>query len=164
MGITQEEFTASEEEEYADAEDNEIADEERFFGPPQPVTIDDYIEDQVYVSDNVPNPPLLPVPYPNGSRELRSLSYRTVPAPKLMTRELKGLQSSNIHFAYINRQIKPEKDIELTKLRAAFKSIAGLNDVIDTLENYMDVLGHKNQGKWWESMKQEINAMERKGV
>jgi Reverse transcriptase (RNA-dependent DNA polymerase) len=28
----------------------------------------------------------------------------------------------------------------------------------------MDVLGHKNQAKWWESMKKEFNAMKTKGV
>jgi hypothetical protein len=45
-------------------------------------------------------------------------------------------------------------------LSAAFNSIAGFNDVSDTPKNYKDVLGHKNQAKWWESMKKELNAME----
>jgi hypothetical protein len=88
MGITQVEFTASEEEEVFDAEDKEITEEEGLFGPPQPVTIDDHIEHQVDVSDKVPNPPLIPVPYPKVSRALRSLSYGTAPAPKRLAREL----------------------------------------------------------------------------
>jgi hypothetical protein len=82
MGTTQVEFTASEEEEIIDAEDN-------------------------VVSDRVPNSLFLPIPYPKGSRELRSLSYEI---PKWMTQELNGVQSSNIHVAYINMHIKPEKD------------------------------------------------------
>jgi hypothetical protein len=32
------------------------------------------------------------------------------------------------------------------------------------LKKYKDVLGHKNQAKWWESMKKDFNAMETKGV
>jgi hypothetical protein len=69
--------------------------------------MDDPIEHQVDVSDKVHNPPLIPVPYPRASREVRSLSYGTNgPASKRMSRELKGLQSSSIHVAYMNRQIK----------------------------------------------------------
>jgi hypothetical protein len=106
MGITQVEFTASDEEEAVDTEEKEITEEEGLFGPPQPVTIDDHIEHQVDVSDKVPNPQLIPVPYPRGSRKLRSLNYGYTLAPKRLTRDLKGLQSGNIHVAYINRQIK----------------------------------------------------------
>jgi hypothetical protein len=69
MGITQVKFTASEEEEIVDAVNEAIAEEEGSVGPPQPVTIDDCIENQVDVSDKVPNPPLIPEPYPKGSRE-----------------------------------------------------------------------------------------------
>jgi hypothetical protein len=45
-------------------------------------------------------------------------------------------------------------------LSAAFKSIPGFDDGSDTPKNYKDVLGHKNQAKWWESVKQEFNAMD----
>jgi hypothetical protein len=91
MGITPVEFTTGEEEEIIDAEDKEIAEEEELVCPPQPTIIDDQIEHQVDVSEKVPNPPLIPVPYPKGSRELRSLSYGTAPAPKFLTQELNGL-------------------------------------------------------------------------
>jgi hypothetical protein len=164
MGRNQVEFTASEEEEAIDAEDEAITEEEGLFGPPQPVTIDDHIEYQVDVSDKVPNPPLIPVPYPKGSRELRSLSYGTDTAPKRLARELKSLQSRKSHVAYINRQIKPDKDNELTMLSAAFNSIAGFDDGIDTSKNYKDLLGQKNQAKLWESMKKEFHHMESEGV
>jgi hypothetical protein len=47
------------------------------------MTIDDHIEHQVDVSEKVPNPPLIPVPYPRASREL---SYGTIgPLSKLIT-------------------------------------------------------------------------------
>jgi hypothetical protein len=128
MGITQVEFTASEEEEIVDAEDEEIAEEEGLFGPHQPVTIEDHIEHQVDVSDKFLNQPLTPVPYTKGSRELRSLSYGTAMSLKRLARELKGQQSSNIHVAYINTQVKPDKDIEFTMLSAAFNTIAGFDD------------------------------------
>jgi hypothetical protein len=49
-------------------------------------------------------------------------------------------------------------------LSAAFITIAGFDDGSDTPKNYKDVFGHKNQAKWWESMKKEINAMESNGV
>jgi hypothetical protein len=49
-----------------------------------------------------------------------------------MKLELKCLQSSNIHAAYINRQIQPDKDIEFMMLGAAFNSIAGFYDGSDT--------------------------------
>jgi hypothetical protein len=53
-------------------------------------------------------PSIVPVPYPKSTRELRILSYGTMrPAPKKLSRELKGLQISNIHIAYINRQRQP---------------------------------------------------------
>jgi hypothetical protein len=164
MGITQVELTAGEEEELIDAEDEEFTEDEGIFGPPQPVTMDDHIDHQVDVSHKVPNPPLIPVPYPKGSRELRILSYGTAPAPKRLARELKGLQSRNIHVAEINRQIQPNKDKEFTMLSAAFNSIAGFDDGRDIPKNYKDVLGHKNQSKWWDSMKKEFHAMESKGV
>jgi Reverse transcriptase (RNA-dependent DNA polymerase) len=118
----------------------------------------------VDISDKIPNPPLISVPYPKGPRELRSLSYGTAPAPKRLARELKSLQSSNIHVAYINRQIKPDNENEFTMLSAAFNSIAGFDDGSDTPKNYKYVLGHKNQAKWWESMNNEFHAMESKGV
>jgi hypothetical protein len=55
------------------------------------------------------------------------------------------------------------KGNEITMLSAAFNTIAGFDDGSDTPKNYKDVLGHKNQAKWWESMKKEFNAMESKG-
>jgi hypothetical protein len=87
MGITQVELTSIEVEEIVDTEDNEIAEEEGLFGPPQPVTIAQHVKLQMEVSEKVPNPPLIPVHYPKVSRELRSLTYRTAPAPKWMARE-----------------------------------------------------------------------------
>jgi hypothetical protein len=113
------------------------------FGPPQPVTIDDHIEHQVDVSDKVQNPPLIPVPYPKESRELRRLSNGAAPSPKRLARALKGLQTSTIHVAYINRQIQPDKDTEITMISAAFNSIAGFDDGSNTPKSYKDVLGHK---------------------
>jgi hypothetical protein len=147
MGIAQVELTASEEEEMVDIDDEEIAEEERLFGPPQRVTITDHIEHQVDVSDKVPKPPLIPVPYPKGSRGLRILSYGTAMAPKRLTREVRGLQSSNIHVAYINMQVKPDKDKDFTMLSATFNAIAGFDDGSDTPKNFKDVLGHKNPAK-----------------
>jgi hypothetical protein len=164
MGITQVEFTASDEEKIVDAEDEESAEEEGLFGPTQPVTIDEHTEHQVDVSDKVPNPPLIPVPYPKGSRELRSLSYGTAPAPKSLSLDVRGLQCSSIHVACINRQVKPEKDKEFTMLTASLNTISDFDDGSETPKNYMDVLGHKNQAKWWVSMKKEFNAIESKGV
>jgi hypothetical protein len=112
MGITQVEFTESEEEKFVDAEDEEIAVGEGLFGPSQPVTIDDQIEHHVDVSDKVPNPPLIPVPYPKGSRELRILSLYKVVTYMLLTS---------------------------TVLSAAFNSIAGFDEGSDTPKNYKDV-------------------------
>jgi hypothetical protein len=51
-----------------------IEEEEGFCVPSQPITIDNYIEHQIDLSDKVPNPPFIPVPYPKASRELKSLS------------------------------------------------------------------------------------------
>jgi Reverse transcriptase (RNA-dependent DNA polymerase) len=73
-----------------------------------------------------------------------------------MTEEPKGQHSSNIHGPYINRKIQPDIEKEFTLLSPAFNSIAGFDDGSDTPKNYKDVLGHKNQDKWW--------AMESKGV
>jgi hypothetical protein len=74
--------------------------------------------------------PIVPVPYPKVSRELRSLSYNTIrPAPKRMTRELQGLQS-NIHISYINNQVLPDHDKEHAMLNATFCSVAGFDDVL----------------------------------
>jgi hypothetical protein len=103
MGIIQVELTASEEKEIVDAEDMEITEEEGLLGPPQPVKMDDHIEYQVDVSDKGSSPPLIPAPYPKASG---ALSYVTAPTPNHLTQELKSLQSSNIHVAYINRQKK----------------------------------------------------------
>jgi Reverse transcriptase (RNA-dependent DNA polymerase) len=49
-------------------------------------------------------------------------------------------------------------------LSVAFNSIAGFDDGSDTPKNYKDVLGHKNQAKWWESMKRHFNAIESRGL
>jgi hypothetical protein len=49
-------------------------------------------------------------------------------------------------------------------LGAEFKSNAGLDDGSGIPKTFKDVLGHKNHWGWWESMKQEFNAMETKGV
>jgi hypothetical protein len=124
---TQVEFTASEEEIVA-TEDEKTAEEDGFFGPLQP----DNVEHQVDVSYNVPNPQLIPVPYPKGSRELRSLSYGTAPAPKRLARDLRGLQSSNKHVAYMKMKVNPEKDNKFTMLSAAFNAIVGFDDGSDT--------------------------------
>jgi hypothetical protein len=89
------------------------------------------------------------VPYPRGSIEL-SLSYGTAPEPKRMTPELKGLQSSNIHVAYINRNIKPEQEKDFTILCPAFNTIAGFDVGSDTPKNYKDVIRIKiNGGNLW---------------
>jgi hypothetical protein len=52
-----------------------------------------------------------------------------------MTRELKGLQSSNINVAYIYRQITPDKDKAFTMLSAAFNTLAGFDDGSDMPKN-----------------------------
>jgi hypothetical protein len=49
-------------------------------------------------------------------------------------------------------------------LSTAFNSIAGFYDGSNTPITYNDVLGHKNQEKLWESIKQEFHAMVSKGV
>jgi hypothetical protein len=49
-------------------------------------------------------------------------------------------------------------------ISAAFNSFAGFYDGNDTPKTYKDVLSHKNQAKWWESMKKEFHAMESNGV
>jgi hypothetical protein len=122
MGIAQVELTASEEEETIDNENNQIEEEEGLFGLPQPITIDDHTEHQADVSDKVPNLPLTPVRYPRASIEFRSISSGTiVPIRKWMTQEPKGLQSSNIHVSYKNRQIKPKKDNGFIVCGPAFK-------------------------------------------
>jgi hypothetical protein len=38
-------------------------------------------------------------------------------------------------------------------LSAAFNSIEAFDDGSNTPKHFKDVLGHKNQAKWWESMK-----------
>jgi hypothetical protein len=111
-------------------------------------------------------PSTIPVPYPKSTRELRILSYGSIgPAPKKLSGELKGLQISNIHIAYINRQTKTDiLDKEYLMLGAAFNLVAGFDDGSGIPKNFNDVLGHMNQKGWWESMKKEFNAMETKGV
>jgi Reverse transcriptase (RNA-dependent DNA polymerase) len=49
-------------------------------------------------------------------------------------------------------------------LSVACNTIAGSDDGSDTPKIYKEVLGHKNNAKWWESMKREFNAMKSKGV
>jgi hypothetical protein len=49
-------------------------------------------------------------------------------------------------------------------LGAAFNSVAVFDDGSGIPKNFKDVLGHKNQKGWWESMKKVFNAMETKGV
>jgi hypothetical protein len=65
-------------------------------------------------------------------------------APKRITRKLRGLQS-NLHTAYINK--------EYAMLNAAFNSVAGFDDGSDTPKTHKDVLQHRNQNGWWDSMK-----------
>jgi hypothetical protein len=80
-----------------------------------------------------------------------------------MTRELRGLHSI-LHIAYINNQVLPDHDKEYAMLYAAFTSVAGFDDGSDTPKANKDVLKHKNQNGWWDSMKKEFLAMETKGV
>jgi hypothetical protein len=47
-------------------------------------------------------------------------------------------------------------------LNAAFNSIAGFDDGSDTASTYKDVLKHKNQNGWWDSMKKELVQWRRK--
>jgi hypothetical protein len=49
-------------------------------------------------------------------------------------------------------------------LNAAFNSVAGFDDGSDTPKDYKDVLKHKNQIGWWDSMRKEFIPMETKGV
>jgi hypothetical protein len=86
---------------------------------------------------------------------LRSLSYGTFgPAPKKLSRELKGLQIRNVRIAYISRQTKKDiLDKEYLMLGAAVNSVAGFDDGSGIPKNLNDVLGHNNQKGWWESMK-----------
>jgi hypothetical protein len=72
-------------------------------GPQPPISEDDFVEQQMDVQPDTA--PIIPVPYPKVSRELRSLSYGTIgPAPTRMTRKIQGLQS-NLHIAYIYNQV-----------------------------------------------------------
>jgi Reverse transcriptase (RNA-dependent DNA polymerase) len=49
-------------------------------------------------------------------------------------------------------------------LNAAFNSVAGFDEGSDTPKAYKDVLKHKHQKGWWDSMKKEFLAMETQGV
>jgi hypothetical protein len=128
MEITQVDFVSSE------VEGEDVEDEEKIgaeqegdnhVGPPPE---DHFVEQQMDVPPATA--PIIPVPYPKVSRELRNLSYGTIePAPKRMTRALQGLQS-NLHIAYINNQVFPDHDKEYAMINAAFNSIAGLMEVI----------------------------------
>jgi hypothetical protein len=69
-----------------------------------------------------------------------------VVAPKKLSRELRGLQSNNIHIEYINKQVKEDiQDNEYLMIAAAFKSIAGFDYGSGIPKNFKDILGHKNQ-------------------
>jgi hypothetical protein len=81
-----------------------------------------------------------------------------------MSQEIRSLQRSEINVAYINRQIKPVKKKEFSMLYASFNSVAGFEHGSETTKNNNDVLGHKNQIKWWEYLECEFYAMENKGV
>jgi hypothetical protein len=108
--------------------------------------------------------PIVPVPYPKVSQELRILSFGIIaPALKRMTRKLQGLQSI-LHIACIKNQVLPDHDKEYAILNAAFNSIAGFDDGSDTPKTYKDVLNHNNPNVWWDSMKEEFHAMETKAV
>jgi hypothetical protein len=43
-------------------------------------------------------------------------------------------------------------------------SVTGFDGGSYTPKTYKDVLKHKDQNGWWDSMKKELNAMESKGV
>jgi hypothetical protein len=76
------------------------------------------------------------------------LSYGTVgPAPKIMSRELKGLEQP---FAYIKKQVLPYSkenayQRELAMIQTAFNSVAGFDHGSYTSKNYKDVLKNENQ-------------------
>jgi hypothetical protein len=146
MKITQVAFVSSEVEEDEIEDEEEVGAEQEGYnhvGPPPPITEDDFVEQQMDVPQATA--PIAPVPYPKVSRELRSLQYGNIgPAPKRMTRELRGLQS-NLHIAYINNQVLPDHDKEYAMLNAAINSVAGFDYGSDTPKTYRDVLKHSNQ-------------------
>jgi hypothetical protein len=64
-----------------------------------------------------------------------------------MSRALNCLQRSNIHLAFIKRQIKPYRENKYSMLHAAFNSVAELEAASDTPKNHKDALGHKSQAQ-----------------
>jgi hypothetical protein len=75
-----------------------------------------------------------------------------------VSRKLCGLQNS-LPISYINNQVSPYHDKEFALLNAGFNSVAGFDDGSHIPKTYKDVLKHKNQKGWWDSMKKEIHAM-----
>jgi hypothetical protein len=106
MNITKVNFMNSEVDEEENGEEEEQDEEqEGFFDPPSTAA---EVHAELLVDTTTANKPsIVPVPYPNSKRELRILSYGTVgPVPKKLSRELRCLQISSIHKAYINKQTK----------------------------------------------------------
>jgi hypothetical protein len=114
------------------------------------------------VPENTSSPTIV-APYPTSTRQLRS---SVVPAPKILSRELRSLQ--NNHVAYITHLPPDTKDQanqrEFAMIQAEFNSVAGFDDGSSTPTNYKELVIQKNQARWWASMKNEFHGMETKGV
>jgi hypothetical protein len=152
------------EEEDKDVEEEEVyeLEGEGNVGPPPTITEDDHIEQLMDVPKTTSTPTIV-APYQTSTRQLRSC---VVHAPKKMSREERNLQSN--HDAYITHLLPETKDQtykrEFAMIQAAFNSVSGFADGSNTPKNFKDVLKHKNQAGWRESMKKEFHAMETKGV
>jgi hypothetical protein len=94
MGISQVDFISSEAEVEVDDMEEEEANElvgEDPVGPPPTITEDDHFEQLMDVHETTSSPAIV-APYTTSTRQLRS---SVVHAPKIMSREIRSLQSNH---------------------------------------------------------------------
>jgi hypothetical protein len=71
----------------------------------------------------------------------------------------------NRDYAMISSALKFDTEQEYALSNSDYSLVvAGFEDGSDVPKSYKDVIGHRNQDKWWEAMKEEFKAMETKGV
>jgi hypothetical protein len=106
MDINKVNYMTTEVEEEEGGEEEEPNEEEEGFSD-LPSTTEEAQTELLIDATVTDKPSIVPVTYPKSTRELRSLSYGTIgPAQKKLSSDLKGLQISNVHIAYINRQTR----------------------------------------------------------
>jgi hypothetical protein len=113
MDITKVKFMTSKVVEKEHEEEEEPSEEQEGLFDLPSKTEEEHTELLIYTTPT-DKPYRIPIPYPRANRVLRSLTYGTIgPVPKNLSRELRGLQSNNIHIAYINKQVMADiKDKE----------------------------------------------------